>query len=69
MLKISTVRSLETGQRSNHTEKRNCVHMCQIKPDETRDVLIPLSSVHIHTWEPEGRVSYLAWALQQLSLS
>ena len=55
MLKISTVRSLELGQRNNHIEKRNSVYMCQIKPDETRDVLIPLSSVHTHTWEPEGR--------------
>lgn len=55
MLKFSTVRSLEPGQRSSHTEKRNCVHMCQIRPDETRDVLIALSSVHIHTWEPVGK--------------
>lgn len=41
--------------RSNHSEKRNGVHMCQIKPDETRNVLILLSGMHIHIWEPEGR--------------
>lgn len=53
MFRISTVSSLESGQRSNHFEKRNCVHTCYIKLDETRDVLIPLSSTYIHTWEPE----------------
>lgn len=29
--------------------------MCQIKPNETRNVLVLLLSTHIHIWEPEGR--------------
>lgn len=49
------VRLLEPGQRSHYTKRINCTHMCQIKPDETRDVLIPQSTTHIHTWDPEGR--------------
>ena len=42
-------------ERSNYSEKKNGVHMYRIKPDETRSVLILLSSMHIHIWEPEGR--------------
>lgn len=55
-MKISTVRSLEPGQREATTLRREMgIHMCQIKPDETRNVLILLSSMHIHIWEPERR--------------
>lgn len=49
------VRSLEPGQRGHCPKRINCTHMCQIKPNENRDVLILQSTTHIHTWDPEGR--------------
>lgn len=54
-LKISIARLLEAGQRSNQIQTKNCIHVCQIKPDETKDVLILLSSMHSYTWESEWR--------------
>lgn len=48
MSKISTVRSLEPGQRCKQTEKRNGAHMCQVKPRETRDVFILIKHAYPH---------------------
>lgn len=55
MSEISTVRSLEPGQRYNQTEKRNGAHKCQVKPRETSDVFILIKHAYPHVEVLRGK--------------